>query len=291
MKLVAELETRRRFSEVEELISELEKEEQLKHFKKLLVALDYDGTLVPFAPRPEQAVPGPRVLEVLNALAGRSDVVLAIVSGRTLPELEEFIPLHPVWLSALHGAVIRPPGKRPEWLIDPASIGLLRDLIKNISQRLFFESCLPGGFRLENKGLSLAIHFRDVPDEQAEDGLERLLRVVGPMVDDSLFELMPGAKVVEIRPLNVNKGQAVSLIADSNRDCFPVYLGDDVTDEDAFKALREKGFTVRVSSETRPTAARWQLMQTGDTLDFLENLAVVMDKKNNNHLASGGYTR
>ncbi|NPV90762.1 MAG: trehalose-phosphatase [Firmicutes bacterium] len=274
---MAGIEPQPRTGTVGHLISALENEERLGRRGKLLAAMDYDGTLVPFALRPEQAVPGLRVLEVLNRLVSRSDVVVAIISGRTLVELEEFLPLQPIWLSALHGAVVSPPGKKPEWLIDPGCIELLQDRIKHISHRL---NDLPDGFRIEDKGLSLAIHFRGVPREQVREGLERLLPAIDSLIDREIFELLPGSEVVEIRPLNVNKGKAVSFIADSNPDCLPFYLGDDITDEDAFRTLGENGFTIRVSSEIRPTAARWQLPIPDHALDFLDRLPGVMDRIN-----------
>jgi trehalose 6-phosphate phosphatase len=262
-------------SKEEDLIPCLEKEIKTIRPRRLLVAMDYDGTLVPFAPRPEQAVPSLRVRRVLDRLAGRSDMVTAIVSGRTMEELESFFPRRQVWLSGLHGAVVSAPGKKPEWLIDPERIRLLQDRIRHFSRRL---NDLPEGFRMEDKGLSLAIHFRGVPQESAREGLGRLVPFIDALLDRSLFQLLYGAQVVEIRPLNADKGKAVGFIAEANRGCFPVYLGDDATDEDVFKTLGKKGFTVRISGESGPTAARWRLSTPDDALDFLENLPGVMDR-------------
>lgn len=265
------------FNQVEELIAELQN--QLNHGslgkpKKLLIMLDYDGTLVPFADRPEKAVPGTGVLDTLRRLLDREYITLAVISGRTLPEIEQLVPLPGLMLAALHGALIRYPEGRMQLLIEGNKDQIVRTLIQDIKQ-YFDQNQLPGGFWIENKGISMAVHFRNVPESQVKEGLDRVIKAVEPLMEKNALELLAGDKVLEIRPCGINKGKAVSAVVSRYPDHYPVYIGDDYTDEDAFTALGDRGLSVRVSEELRDTAAQRQLRNPEETLRFLEGICLL----------------
>lgn len=257
-------------AEVQKIIAALEGDPIFHSRQRLLVMLDYDGTLVPFASRPEQAVPPPRLLEVLNRLL-LEEVALAVISGRPLQQLEQLLPLKGLILAGLHGAVIRHPGEPVRFLIPKDEEKLLQSTIEEINS-LFLNPGLPRGFWVENKGISLAVHFRNAPDHQVDEGRRRVLQALEPYLEQGRLELLAGDKVLEVRPTGVNKGQAVRMITGRYPHHYPIYIGDDFTDEDAFKMLGDQGLTIRVTGKIRKTAARWCLTQPEEVLIFLKNL-------------------
>ena len=134
---------------VGDLISNLQRDKTFKPLKPVLLMLDYDGTLVPFAARPEQAVPSQEVLEVLECLLRHKHFKVAVISGRSLVQLDRLLPLPGLILSALHGSVIKYPGDKAEMLIEAVEEWLARKEIKELRDYLQSDG-LPKGFWLES---------------------------------------------------------------------------------------------------------------------------------------------
>lgn len=241
--------------------------------KRLLLMLDYDGTLVPFAPQPYLAQPGSEELEVLQQVAEREGIALAVISGRSLYDLEAMLPVEGVFLAGWHGAVLREPGGKARWLVDPSLCRTVMQVRERIKEVEAAGGGWPQGFWIEDKELSLAVHFRQALEKEAQMALERLLAAVAPLLEEHNLETLAGARVVEIRPRGVNKGKAVEILLQMHPGYYPVYLGDDITDEDAFSALRGKGLGVRVGEEERPSAASCRLRSCQEVVDFLRKLA------------------
>jgi len=234
------------------------------------VFLDYDGTLTPIVPRPEMAVLSPPAREAIEALAGRCFV--AVVSGRDRRDVEKLVGLEGIAYAGSHGFDIAAPGgdeflfeRGVEFLpdLDAAEVELLRRL-----------GSLEG-VQVERKRFAIAVHYRRaaadvVPAvaravEEVQAGHGRLRRTGGKMI----FELRPA--------LDWDKGKAVAWLLErfslKASEALPIYIGDDETDEDAFRALQPRGLGIVVRDEGRPTAAAYALEDCRQVELFLRALA------------------
>ncbi len=246
---------------------------QLCSAPSVFLFLDYDGTLVPIVSRPELAVPSPSLLDLLDRLSLIPGLKIAVVSGRPLMELQKFLPCEKLFLVGIHGQEIRtPPGE----FLYPFSLGCILPDLKEIKARI--ENILenaPEGFWVEDKTGSLAVHYRQVREENLEPTLDEIRLMVAPYLKDGRLEVLGGKKVLEVRPANWDKGRAVDFLlrrqgADRGLAC---YIGDDTTDEDAFCLLQKKGITIVVSPLPGQSQAQWFLKEQGDVIGFLEELA------------------
>lgn len=220
-----------------------------------LFFLDYDGTLAPIVDDPAAAVPHPDAPDLLRALEARYP--LWIVTGRDLQALSSFLD-RPLNAIGLHGAQEGVVGKETHNLMSDAAAEALR------SRRQSVPSI--DGLQVETKDQSFAVHYRAVTDErEARARLEEWLADL-PDVLDAIW----GKKVVELRPEGLTKGTAVRRIAGQHPDHVPVYLGDDVTDEDAFAALQEmdrEAVTVKIGDDD--TRAEFRLDGPDAVVDYL----------------------
>ncbi len=212
--------------------------------EKPLFFLDYDGTLAPIVDDPTAAVPHPDAPELLEQLDARYP--LWIVTGRDLQALASFLD-RPYRAIGLHGAQEGIVGRETNNLMSEAAAGALRRLRQSVP--------LVEGLEVEDKDQSFAVHYRAVADEAATRSRLRDWLADLPAVLDAIW----GKKVVELRPKGLTKGTAVRRIADDHPDHVPVYVGDDVTDEDAFEALQEMNraaVTIKVGAGDTRAAAR-----------------------------------
>jgi trehalose 6-phosphate phosphatase len=194
--------------------------------------LDFDGTLVAIAPRPDAVVVPPDLPGLLHRLATRLEGALAIVSGRPLAELEAFLPV-PLAMAGEHGAVLRPapdaPAERPP-LPDPPPAWQRR------AEAL--AAAHPGAL-VEPKAHGFVLHFRQAPGAGAPG--RALLEDLLAGAED--FVLMPAHMAWEVKPRAVSKARAVERLmqAPPFAGRVPVYVGDDVTDEAGMAAARAAG--------------------------------------------------
>ena len=237
----------------------------------LLAAFDYDGTLVPIRPTPEEAVADEATREALARLAGTAGTAVAVVSGRPVAQLRELVPADPLWLVGLHGLEIAAPRGEvlPTIDLDAAAAALqpLRNAAAEIAAR-------HAGVRIEDKGATLALHTRQASRREAVGAAEELR-----LAAESLpgFEVMGGKEVVEARPAGTSKGAAMRRLLREARGETVLYVGDDTTDEDAFAALEEAAsgdaVTVRVESEAAArTAARFTIASQDEVGELLRRL-------------------
>ena len=199
-----------------------------------LLFLDYDGTLAPIVDDPSAAVPHPAVPDLVAALAEAHPVV--IVTGRDLASLARLLGVR-VRAVGLHGAEEGWSDGTVEHRAAEAHGEALQALRADVPQR--------DGIAVEDKGAAFAVHYRAATDAGAA---RSALEAWAEAVPDGLTAIW-GKKVVELRADGVSKGTAVARIAAEHPDRQPVYLGDDVTDEDAFvalQALRQPAVTVKV---------------------------------------------
>jgi len=235
--------------------------------RDLAVFLDYDGTLSPIAARPELATLPEEMREALIALKRKATV--AIVSGRDLRDVDQRVAVDGIYYVGSHGFQMEgPDGKR---LDDDPGARFLPEL--DSAERELHEALdRIEGSLVERKRFSVAVHYRLIrePDVAAvekavRDAIER----------HSGLRRASGKKVYELRPgIDWHKGTAVLRLLDlmgGNR--FPIYVGDDITDEDAFRSLEGRGIGIVVFEEPRPTAAGYRLHGTDEVRALVQELA------------------
>lgn len=238
------------------------------------VFLDYDGTLSPIAPRPEMATLPPETREVLSRLARRDPVV--IVSGRGREDVAGLVGLPELTYAGSHGFDIAGPPPSPGAAPLRLEVGDgVPDLIDEAARRLRRELAGIEGLLIEPKRFAVSIHFRLVDERE----VPRIQRAV-----DEAAAALPGLrkahgkKLFELRPdLDWDKGKALLWLLDvlglDRPGVVPLYVGDDLTDEDAFAAIAGRGVGVLVAEEPRDTAAGYALRDTGEVRQLLERLA------------------
>lgn len=230
----------------------------LAELERPALFLDLDGTLAAIEPRPEDVRPEPWRTRLILDLRDRLDGRLAVVSGRTLEDLDRILEGAAPAVAAVHGLVRR---RADGTLVrTPPHPGLAR-----ARQQAAALAARHPGLRIEDKGLSLALHFRFAPELEslvAANG-ERIAREQG-------LKLQPGAMVVELSTPGVNKGGAVqAFMAEAPfAGACPVFVGDDVTDEDGFEAVRASGLGV-LAGPPRPTRASRRLDDVAAVRDWL----------------------
>lgn len=228
--------------------------------------LDVDGTLVEIADDPDAVVVSPRARTVLAALGEALDGAVALVSGRPVARLDAlFAPLR-LAAAGNHGLERRSAGGK---LVRPSEQRAALDRVRAPFHR--FAADHPGVI-VEDKGLSVALHFRRTPEAEGEACrlAERLVAEI-----NAGFRVQPGKKMVEIRPEGGDKGSVVTafMAEPPFAGRTPVFVGDDVTDEDGFAAANAMGgFSVRVGDDA-PTVARFRVATVAALLDWLERLA------------------
>ena len=244
--------------------------------KQPAVFLDYDGTLTPIRDRPEDAVISDSMREAVRRLAERVPVVVA--SGRDRRVVQELMGLDNLIVAGDHGFDIWSPSGGSIRREEGASFeGLLREVEAKLRAEL---ADIPGAL-VEPKKSSVAAHFRLVPEDQRP----RVKKIVDAILSEHPEELKvtPGKMVFEIQPkLDWDKGKAVLYLLEAlgldRDDVVPVYLGDDITDEDAFRALVGRGIGIFVGSADDPetadrtTAADYVLNTIGEVEEFLNRL-------------------
>ncbi|MGD9952988.1 MAG: trehalose-phosphatase [Burkholderiales bacterium] len=235
--------------------------------RRLAFFLDFDGTLTPIVERPEAAVLDDATREVLRRLAARHPV--AVVSGRDLEDVRARVGLEGLAYAGCHGFDIDGPGGRRAHEAAAAAAPQLAAAADEVARDT---AGLPG-VQLERKRYTLAVHYRRAREadrpavaDAVEHALARhpgLRRTSGKMV----YELQPA--------VDWDKGRAVLWLIESLglAGALPVYIGDDVTDEDAFRALAERGVGIAVQEAPQPSAARYALRDPAAVREFLAQLA------------------
>ncbi|HEU4584146.1 MAG TPA: trehalose-phosphatase [Gemmatimonadaceae bacterium] len=257
--------------------------------RPLAVLLDVDGTLAPIASRPEEAGVPAETRRVVAALAALPDVRVALVSGRTAADARRMVGVANVWVVGNHGFEVFSPdgGEVPQPELEP-----WRSAIARAARRIAPLVAPVPGVLLEDKGWTLSVHYRLADPQVVPRLVESVERVAQPLG----LRVVRGKMVVEVRPdVRVDKGTAVlrlvtelgvvarreSVVAEDDHDVAAsdgsgsaVYMGDDRTDEDAFRALRARSarvVTVRVThGDEMATAAEFSVEDPSAVRSFLE---------------------
>lgn len=251
----------------------LQVEERIRGAGHILLLLDYDGTLTPIVPLPKQATLSLSTRALLQRLSCSPCMSVALISGRALNELRQLVGLRTVIYVGNHGLEIWREGRRTGVLV-PRSFRKAVGCIKGRLTSLVTE--IPGAI-VEDKGLSVSLHYRLVPKDLVAHLKAAFRREVLPLVRAAELTILPGKKVIEVRPgLNWTKGHAALWLVRrmSYRTLLPIYIGDDRTDEDAFGALRG-GITIRVGADRR-SKAHYYVRSVKETLALLEWMATTL---------------
>jgi len=223
--------------------------------------LDLDGTLAPIAARPQDVAPDPRRTSLLERLARRLDGRLAVISGRTLADVDRILEGCVASVAAVHGLVRRgPDGVLHETAPNP-------QLPAAIAGFRTFAARDPGLFVEEKAGLSVALHFR-----QAAACGQAARTCARDLAQRTGLTLQEGDMVEELRTPGANKGDSVRafMSAPPFAGAAPVFVGDDATDEVGFKAAQALGGAgVRIGA-SRATAAQYSLAGVEAALEWLE---------------------
>uniref|UniRef100_A0A5B7AQ92 Trehalose 6-phosphate phosphatase n=1 Tax=Davidia involucrata TaxID=16924 RepID=A0A5B7AQ92_DAVIN len=249
--------------------------------KQIVMFLDYDGTLSPIVDDPDRAFMSDQMRATVRKLARYFPT--AIVSGRCRDKVYNFVRLAELYYAGSHGMDIKGPSKGSKYkkgthqavLCQPASEFL--PMIDQVYEALVEKTKSTPGAKVENNKFCLSVHFRCV-DEKKWSELAQEVKSV--LKEYPKLRLTQGRKVLEIRPsIKWDKGKALEFLLESLgyancTDVFPVYIGDDRTDEDAFKVLRERGqgFGILVSKIPKDTNASYSLQEPSEVMDFLQRL-------------------
>jgi len=239
---------------------------RLRTASSLILLLDYDGTLVPFASTPELAAPDAEVKKLLTALAQRPHTMVHVLSGRTRETLERWLGNLPIGLHAEHGYWSRLNASgtwsaRNDWPMD------WKPRIRKTLEQ--FVSATPGSL-LEEKSAGFAWHYRMSDPEFGALHARKLVERLQVELEALPIDVLSGEKVIEVRPRGVNKGVAAASIIAGRNGSSVVAMGDDQTDEDLFAALPENGVAVHVGP--RSSRAHFRLADMRAARDFLKSL-------------------
>lgn len=231
--------------------------------EKRLIILDYDGTLSPFVPNPEDAIPTRELYALLRLLVSDAANTVAISSGRDHNTLERWFGHLPLSLAAEHGAFYKENGR---WYSNVPE-GEWNDEIIRLIQHIISKT--PGS-RMEVKETAVVWHYRKVNPWLASIREEELVKLLAEPCAREGLQIMKGNKIVEIKSPAYTKGSEVKRLMSKDDYDFILAIGDDVTDEDMFRALPPWAITIKIGSIS--DYARFNLQSQEETLPFLSRL-------------------
>jgi trehalose 6-phosphate phosphatase len=249
---------------------------RLKSAGHVLLLTDYDGTLTPIVDKPELATFPQETRKLLRKLAKNSRYTVGIVSGRALSDLKGKVGLGGIIYAGNHGLEIEGFGSS---FLEPIAEEM-RPLLNILGQVLSATVRGIKGAFVENKGLTLSVHYRTVDEIEERKVEDAFSRITDPLRVTGKIKITRGKKVYEIRPpVDWDKGKAIAwLIAKCKETrakggALPMYLGDDITDEDGFKVIeRNNGVSIFVGEGSFQSAARYFLKSPEEVVELLKML-------------------
>lgn len=259
-------------------------EKQLKTAGRVLLLCDYDGTLTPIVDTPDSALLPEETKNILQELAGQGRFTIGIISGRALDDLRQRVGIKNIVYAGNHGLEIEGPDIH---FINPIAEEM-RPVFKLIHKVLTKALVTVRGVHVENKGLTLSVHYRLVDDKKAEEVDNIFERVIATARSLGKVVVTSGKKVYEVRPgVDWNKGKAIALLIEqygkpkTKAGVLPIFLGDDTTDEDGFRVImKQDGIAVFVGEEMRTSAARYYLKSPSEVAQFLRMLLDISSRGN-----------
>ncbi len=239
--------------------------QEYKSAKSRLILLDYDGTLVNFTKKPEQAKPDNEVYEILKKISEDKKNYVYVISGRDKKTLTKWMKDLDIGIIAEHGVWFKE--KNKDWkTLYHISSAWKKEIMPTLE---VFTDRTPGSF-IEEKEYSLVWHYRSVNPALSQVRVNELKDVLVQMTENLSLGVLDGNKVVEIKNLNINKGSAAEAAIKSVKSDFILAIGDDITDEDMFKVLPEDACSLRVGLV--PSRAKYNIKTVEDVREFLLTL-------------------
>lgn len=239
------------------------------HDRQPVLFLDYDGTLTPIVPHPNDAILTDTMRATLQRLARLCKI--AIISGRDLVDVRERVGIKGIWYAGSHGFDISGPnGEHTEYEEGRNYLPALDAAEHRLREKL---DAIPGCL-VERKQFAVTAHYRQV----AEDQVDRVKQVVDQInFAHTGLRLTTGKKIYELQPdIDWNKGKALrwlmQALGTDTAHFIPLYIGDDTTDEDAFRELAADGIGILVAEKDQPTHAAYRLDDPGEVQQFLDQL-------------------
>lgn len=250
--------------------------QRLKSSKHVLLLFDLDGTLIPIVDRPELATLPRETRRLLRTLAKNHRYTVGVVSGRALADLKGKVGVEGIIYAGNHGLEIEGFGSNFLEPIAEEMMPFLRILNQVLSATL---KGIKGVF-VEDKGLTLSVHYRTANDTEEKKVRDAFTRITDPLHVTGRIRVTQGKKVYEIRPpVDWDKGKAIAWLIARCREtrgkegALPVYLGDDLTDEDGFKVIeKNNGISVFIGAEDSQTVARHFLKSPEEVTELLKML-------------------
>jgi alpha,alpha-trehalase len=239
---------------------------RIQQAQNVFLFLDYDGTLTPIVSRPELALCPPEVKRHLEQLRDLPSIYLAIISGRSLKDLREKVGVLGIIYVGNHGLEIENSSGRHKKILSSARTRELKRITHNLQNSLKDIS----GVLFEGKGAILSVHYRNV----SRNFFTRIPQIIEEELRQwkDHWKMASGKMVWEIRPkVDFHKGKAVAEILKTSPSSglLPIYLGDDETDEDAFRALKGQGISVLIGPGRHPSEADFFLRNPDEVHEFL----------------------
>jgi len=235
-------------------------EKAYRDAKKRILFLDYDGTLVGFKAIPEQAIPDQDLKELLRTLIGDTKNTVVLISGRDRKILDSwFADVKGLNLVASHGLWLKHAGQK--WVMTASLDNEWKESVRPIFE--LYADRMPGAI-VEEKEFALSLHYRRCNPDMVVAKLNELKQTLVSMTKSSSLVVQEGSKVLELKDSKVNKGIATTMMIDHNGFDFLFSAGDDLTDEDAFRALPQNAISVKVGlgrTAARYRTKSWQTMR------------------------------
>ena len=242
---------------------------------------DYDGTLTPIVSRPDEAILSPEVREMLTNLAKKPSLSIGIISGRSLSEIKKMVEIDGIYYAGNHGLEIEGPGIN---FVNPSALAA-RNEIRELARQLSDELGKIEGVIVEDKELSLSVHYRMVKtgDETVVAGIFH--QITSPLLNEGKIKVTAGKKVWEARPpIDWHKGKTAEIIIQkikgilNYQQLITVYLGDDKTDEDVFKIIqRPQGWSIFIGGDNPSSSADYYLDSPAEVKTFLSRTLNLYD--------------
>ena len=239
-----------------------------------LLFLDYDGTLAPIAPHPHLALLPDKTKQIMLKICDNPRCRVAVISGRMLEDVQKLVGIDGIIYAGNHGLEIQAPHFKYVSELVPEYCEMLGTIKKNIEEYI---RAFDGVF-VEDKHATLSIHYRLASPQTGLQIRQMIKHIMGVYIGTGLVKVYSGKKVIEIRPGRAcNKGMAVKTIMakcgweQHGIHNKVIYIGDDVTDEDAFRELAGWGITIHVG-EGRRSAAYYYVKTTEEAAEAIDRI-------------------
>ena len=241
--------------------------EILGKYAQYFIFLDFDGTLSPIARTPDSAALPGSTKKIIAELSRSRKCKLAVISGRKLSDIKAVVGINKIIYAGNHGMEIEGNGvkriiKVPKWFAE-----VKRKIRMDIRSKMHGIK----GILIEDKGHTLALHYRLTKRTERYKIKKYFYQATASHLLNGRIKIQKGKMLYEVRPnIKWDKGKAVKWLLNrsSKKNTLPIYIGDDETDKDAFKALKNRGITIFVGSRTK-YGAKYYLRDTNDVRKFL----------------------